>query len=186
MLALFFVVEALCGFISYNGTPTLREIVENTVFLSFIPLYSRLSVSSREGIRKALELAAIAGAFAALGLSLYQVAILHERAEGGAGNAVPFAVANLVGYAILWLGCMRASGRLRMGLGAAICAAAFSVILSGTRSLWPALFVVSIIAGLIYRRHFSFLRVGRMAAVLLLLVTCFGALNARFIENRVF
>jgi hypothetical protein len=30
VMALFFTVEALCGFISYNGSPTLREIVENS------------------------------------------------------------------------------------------------------------------------------------------------------------
>lgn len=185
VMALFFVVEAFCGFISYNGMPTLREIVENFVFLSFLPLYSRLSVSSREDMRDALEIAAIIGAFAALLFSLFQMLVLHLRAEGGAGNAVPFAVACTVGYTILWLGCMRCSGGRRVVLATAICAAGACIILSGTRSVWPALLVVPVVVGAIYRRHFVSQGFGRAAVILIVLAGSIGLLAANFIENRV-
>ena len=185
VMALFFVVEAFCGFISYNGMPTLREIIENFVFLSFLPLYSRLSVSSREDMRDALEIAAIIGAFAALLFSLFQMLVLHLRAEGGAGNAVPFAVACTVGYTILWLGCMRCSGGRRLVLATAICAAGACIILSGTRSVWPALLVVPVVVGAIYRRHFVSQGFGRAAVILIVLAGSIGLLAANFIENRV-
>jgi O-antigen ligase len=185
VMALFFVVEAFCGFISYNGMPTLREIIENFVFLSFLPLYSRLSVSSREDMRDALEIAAIIGAFAALLFSLFQMLVLHLRAEGGAGNAVPFAVACTVGYTILWLGCMRCSGGRRVVLATAICAAGACIILSGTRSVWPALLVVPVVVGAIYRRHFVSQGFGRAAVILIVLAGSIGLLAANFIENRV-
>jgi O-antigen ligase len=185
VMALFFVVEAFCGFISYNGMPTLREIIENFVFLSFLPLYSRLSVSSREDMRDALEIAAIIGAFAALLISLFQMLVLHLRAEGGAGNAVPFAVACTVGYTILWLGCMRCSGGRRVVLATAICAAGACIILSGTRSVWPALLVVPVVVGAIYRRHFVSQGFGRAAVILIVLAGSIGLLAANFIENRV-
>jgi O-antigen ligase len=185
VMALFFVVEAFCGFISYNGMPTLREIIENFVFLSFLPLYSRLSVSSREDMRDALEIAAIIGAFAALLFSLFQMLVLHLRAEGGAGNAVPFAVACTVGYTILWLGCMRCSGGRRVVLATAICAAGACIILSGTRSVWPALLVVPAVVGAIYRRHFVSQGFGRAAVILIVLAGSVGLLAANFIENRV-
>jgi O-antigen ligase len=185
VMALFFMVEAFCGFISYNGMPTLKEIVENFVFLSFLPLYSRLSVSSREDMRDALETAAVIGAFVALLFSLFQMLVLHERAEGGAGNAVPFAVASTVGYTILWLGCLRADGKWRLLLVAAICAAGASIILSGTRSLWPGLFIVPVVVGLIYRKHLLSQGFSRAVAVLLVLATCIGLLAFNFIERRV-
>jgi O-antigen ligase len=185
IMALFFAVEALCGFISYNGMPTLKEIVENFVFLSFLPLYSRLSVTSREDMRDALETAAIAGAFAALVFSFFQMFVIHERAEGGAGNAVPFAVAIMVGYTILWLGWLRAGGSRRLILIAAICASGACVILSGTRALWPGLFIVPIVVGLIYRKHLLSQGFGRAVAILLVLAACIGVLTANFIEKRV-
>jgi O-antigen ligase len=185
VMALFFVVEALCGFISYNGTPTLKEIIENFVFLSFLPLYSRLSITPREDMRNALETAAIAGAFAALVFSLFQMFVVHERAEGGAGNAVPFAVAIMVGYTILWLGWLRSGGSRRLILIAAICASGACVILSGTRALWPGLFIVPIVVGLIYRKHLLSQGFGRAVAILLVLAACIGVLTANFIEKRV-
>jgi O-antigen ligase len=185
VMALFFVVEAFCGLISYNGMPTLKEIVENFVFLSFLPLYSRLSVSSREGMRDALETAAVIGAFVAVLFSLFQMLVLHERAEGGAGNAVPFAVANTVGYTILWLGCLRADGRRRLLMVAAICASGACILLSGTRALWPGLFIAPIVVFLIYRKHFLSQGFGRTAAILLVLAACIGVLAADFIERRV-
>lgn len=185
VMALFFVVEALCGFISYNGMPTLKEIIENFVFLSFLPIYSRLSITSRENMRNALETGAIVGAFAALLFSLFQMLVLHERAEGGAGNAVPFAVAVAVGYTILWLGCLRASAGRRLLLVAAICASGACIILSGTRALWPALFIVPIVVGLIYRKHLLSRGFGRAVATLLVLTVCIGVLTANFIETRI-
>jgi O-antigen ligase len=185
VMTLFFAVEALSGFISYNGTPTLKEIIENFVFLSFLPLYSRLSVTSREDMRDALETAAVIGAFAALLFSLVQMLVLNLRAEGGAGNAVPFAVAVTVGYTILWLGCLRASGRRRLLLVAAICASGTCIVLSGTRSLWPGLIIVPIVVGLIYRKHFLSQGLSRAVAILLVLAACIGVLTANFIEERV-
>jgi len=185
VMALFFAVEALCGFISYNGAPTLKEIVENFIFLSFLPLYSRLSLTSREDMRDALEAAAVVGAFAALLLSLFQILVLHLRAEGGAGNAVPFAVASTIGYAIVWLGWMRADGRRRTMLVLAICAWGTCIVMSGTRALWPGLLIVPFVVGLIYRQHFLSRGVGRAAAILLVLAACIGLLAANFIEKRV-
>jgi O-antigen ligase len=183
--SLFFIVEALCGFISYNGAPTLSEIAENFVFLSFLPLYSRVSLTSREGLRNAVEIAAATGAFAALLMSLFQIIVLHWRAEGGAGNAVPFAVASLVGYVVLWLGCMRAEGVRRVVLAAAICASAACVILSGTRSLWPGLLIVPAVAGAIYRSHLVTRGMARVAAILAVAAVCIGLLAAGFIEKRI-
>jgi O-antigen ligase len=185
VMTLFFSVEMLCGLISYNGKPTLDEIIRNFVFLSFLPLYSRLSVSSRERVREALEAGAVIGAFAALVLSLFQLTVLHWRAEGGAGNAVPFAVASLVGYVVLWLGCMRADGRRRLLFATAICASGACVILSGTRALWPGLVLVPAVAGSIYRKHFLTRGFGRVAVVLLVSATCIGLLAANFVEKRI-
>ena len=184
VMALFFAVEALCGFISYNGTPTLKEIIENLVFLSFLPLYSRLSVTSRENLRDALETAAIIGAFAALLFSFYQARFLHIRAEGGAGNAAPFAVASMVGYSILWLACLRADGSRRLLLVAAICASAACILLSGTRSLWPGLLIVPVVDGSIYRKHLSAHGLGRAAVILSVLTACTGVLVANLVEKR--
>jgi O-antigen ligase len=184
IMALFFAVEALCGFVSYNGAPTLSEITENFVFLSFLPIYSRLSVSSREGMREAIETAAIVAAFAAFLLSVLQLYILHIRAEGGTGNSVPFAVACGVGYTVLWLGVLRADGRRRLPMVAALCAFAVCILLSGTRALWPGLIIIPVVVGLIYRKHLVSSGLGRTAAVLVVLAACVGLLAGSYIEKR--
>jgi O-antigen ligase len=183
--AMFFAVEAFCGLISFNGERTVAEIAENVVFLAFLPVYSRLAMSERNGVRNAIETSALAGAGAAFVLAIVQIAVLHIRAEGGAGNAVPFAIASLVTLTVTLLACLRADGRRRLLFALASLAAAACVVLSGTRSLWPGLVVVPAVTGFIYRRHVNLRHFGRIAAAMLAAAGVIGLLAAGFIDQRV-
>src|SRR5690606_38483526 len=141
--AFFFLVEALSAATSFRDLGTLEEIVGSAVFLALLPLYSRLALSQRDEIREVIENGALFGSFTTLALALFQLGVLDLRPEGGAGNAIPFATAYAVSYGVTFLACLRSStSRRRLAFAIATVAMGASIILSGSRSLWPALVLI--------------------------------------------
>src|SRR5690606_37119593 len=90
-----------------------------------------------------------------LGLALFQLGFLDLRPEGGAGNAFPFATACAVSYGVTFLACLRSTSYRRLAFAIATVAMGASIVLSGTRSLWPILVLTPVITFFIYRRHVS-------------------------------
>lgn len=185
--AFFFLVEALSAAISFRDLDTLKEITGSAIFLALLPLYSRLALSKRDDIREVIENAALFGSFATLVLALFQLGVLDMRPEGGAGNAVPFATACAVSYGITFLACLRSTSSRRLAFAIATVAMGASIILSGTRSLWPALVLIPIINFFIYRSHISdrsFRRsiITAAALVVLVLIGVSGLIELRLEE----
>lgn len=137
--ALFFLAEALAGLVNWNGSRTLSEIAENTIFLGLLPCYLLLARTPESLLDFLLRMAPLA-AIGALALALLQLFWIGIRPEGGAGNAAVFAVTVSVVLAF----CLANTLRSHEGAGlafaiAGVVAAAATLILSGTRSLWPCL-----------------------------------------------
>lgn len=168
----FFIVEALSGAISFYGWRTFNEIVGNLIFLAFLPIYSRLRLSEREGVRNVIETTALGASFVTLGVVLVQVQFLGIRAEGGGGNPGPFAIACLVVFAITILASLRSIGYRRLAFGIASVAMGSSVLLTSSRSLWPGLILLPAIIAFIYRGHIrqGLVRLVSVVAVLSMLV----------------
>jgi O-antigen ligase len=180
-----FVVEAFCGLRTYNGWATVREIVDKLPFLFFLPIYSRLRISKPEDIRSAIETAALACGFASLAIAICQVVDLHTRATGAAGNPGPFAIAVLVVYIVNLLAAIRLEKWKKLFFGLAAAAAAASVLLSGMRSLWPALVLVPLIAALVYKKHIRTTSILWVLAVGTVAVAAFGFAISGFLTQRI-
>jgi O-antigen ligase len=183
--AALFAVEAFCGLLTYNGRPTVGEIVDKLPFLLFLPIYSRLRLSKPEDIRRAVETAALASAFAALAIAICQVVDLGIRAEGAAGNSGPFAIGVLIAYAVNLLAAMRLKRWKKLFFSLAATAAAASVLLSGMRSLWPALILVPIIVAFVYKKHAGTKSIVWVLAAGTVIVAAFGFAVSGFIGERI-
>jgi O-antigen ligase len=183
--ALFFAVEAVSGAVSYNGSPTLYEIGQNGLFLAFLPIYSRLSVSERPGVRDMVELGAMSGAYVAFGIALVESFVFGLRAEGGAGNAYPFALANFITFIVTFLASQRASGWRQALFSLAALASAGSIILSGTRGLWPGLILVPAICIWFYRDHIARRYLMPSIAGFSVALLLFGLVATPFVWGRV-
>ena len=180
----FFTIEALAGAVTYNGVATLYEIGQNMLYLTFLPIYSRLSVSERPGIRDAVELAAMGGAYVAFSIALVESFGFGLRAEGGAGNAYPFALANFMTLTITFLASQRAHGRWRVLFALAALASVGSIILSGTRGLWPGLVIVPAICIWFYRDHITRRYLLPSMAIFSVALLGFGLLATPFVRDR--
>jgi hypothetical protein len=183
--AALFVVEAFCGGLTYNGWPTISVIVDDLPFLFFLPIYSRLRLSRPEDIRGALEIAALVSAFTALAIGLCQLVDLGRRAEGAAGNAGPFAITVLITYIVNLLATLRLRGWKKLFFGLAAAAAAGGVLLSGMRSLWPALVLVPVITALVYSKHVRTASILRVLVLGMVAVAAVGFTISGFISTRI-
>jgi O-antigen ligase len=72
--------------------PEIRKLAPQVLFLGAIPVMMRLSMTSAESLLRSVPRAAAVGAILVLPLAAYQAFALGERAEGGSGNAIPFAL----------------------------------------------------------------------------------------------
>lgn len=181
----FVAVEALAGVISYNGVVTLYEVGQNLLYLAFLPIYSRLSISERQDIRDAVEVAAMAGAYAAFAIALVESFAFGGRAEGGAGNAYPFALANFITLTITFLASQRARGKWRILFAIAALASVGSIILSGTRGLWPGLVVVPAVCIWFYRDHIRRRHLLPAIAVFSVALLAFALIAGPFVRHRI-
>lgn len=73
-------------------TPVLRKLVPLLPFLLFWLMLPRLRVSSGRSLFESFALGAAFCGILALPLAMWQGLVQHGRAEGGAGNALPFAL----------------------------------------------------------------------------------------------
>jgi O-antigen ligase len=79
----------------HNGGSPLEELLKlapQVLFLGALPAMSRLAVTPRDILLRTVPRAAAIGAVAVLPLALFQAFGLGERAEGGSGNSIPFAL----------------------------------------------------------------------------------------------
>jgi O-antigen ligase len=144
-----FAVELLSDIINFNGFETLREIGENLPFLGFLPLYAVIT-ARRGDIRDGIEKAAIVASLIICGFAIVQFQFFSPRALGGAGNAGVFGVMCLLLFAVDFLTLLRHHRSMRALAGFALLAAACALVLSGMRSLWPALVLIPPVMLLIY------------------------------------
>ncbi|MFZ1813281.1 MAG: O-antigen ligase family protein [Rhizobiaceae bacterium] len=142
--AIFFIAEAVAALVNWHGLPSAREIGENLVFLGFLPFLSLFEARPKT-ILRGLVMFAPAMAVAAFATAMFQLMFLGFRPQGGAGNPAVFAVTVSVIYAVCIAGFHSQSpGQRRMSLGGALLAAA-TILLSGTRGMWPAIMILPVL-----------------------------------------
>jgi O-antigen ligase len=70
----------------------IKKLLPLALFVGAIPAMARLSLTPAEVLLRNVPRAAAMGALVVLPLAVYQAVILGQRAEGGSGNAIPFAL----------------------------------------------------------------------------------------------
>jgi O-antigen ligase len=121
--------------------------VERLLFLGFVPLFLQISLSDGRAVRDSLEFGAAIGAAGiaawALGEWVYsEFVILGFRAYGAPGNPGPYATTAAALMSICLLAAARPDQTKRPWFAAASLCAAFGLMMSGLRTLFPAVIII--------------------------------------------
>lgn len=152
----------------------LRKFAPLLLFLAPLFLMQRLVVSRGQDLLITLPRAAATGALLVLPLALYQSFWLVERAEGGSGNAIPFALTCAL-LSMLSLPCLlEADRRWRILGGLGFVAGYLCIFLSQTKGLMPAPLVAALVFGVFFLRKRASRAQCLWAAALVLAVAVIG------------
>jgi len=134
-------------------------------FLFFPISYSTWSITEKVALARVVVLASMAACFGAFILAVVQYYWLGMRAEGGAGNAIPFATVTCLGVMMCLAGWLSGIERAKGLLIPAAVAGTIAILYSGTRIIWVAIPIAGIAVLLINRRRLGGANVGRMLLI---------------------
>ncbi len=184
--AFFYLVEAFSSLIHYSHLKSLWPLVQNVPFLAFPLIYARLEISRRAAIATALEAGFVIGAFAGFIYAAVEVFWMGAvRAEGLAGNQGPFALVNTVIYGGCIIVALRNGGTVGLASLVAAVLAAGSILMSGTRSLWPIILIAPVVLAFLYPAEMRRLFSPRRAAIAGALALVIGVLAYPLAEARI-
>lgn len=183
--AFYCLADAISGAVNFDGWNTLSEVVETLPFLGFVFVYGRLSLSEREDVLSAVEFGAISGSYLTLILASCELAFTnHVRAEGMAGNSGVLAVISAILYGICVLSVVRRRGGLRwLALFATVSAGA-TLLLTGTRALWPFLAIALFIPLAVLRPRIDWPAIRRVALIAAIPTIAISYLTFHMVEAR--
>lgn len=182
--AYFFAADALAAAIHFDGRSSIIEIVENGFFLAFCVYYGSLARIPRAQALETVAFGAIAGGLGCGVFALLDLFVLGmQRAEGMAGNPGPFALVSAVLYALCLIVAFAHAGRMRTLALCAAAMAALALLLTGIRTLLPALAVAPLVVALVLggslpRPSLRQIAVGAVA-VLLVALAAYPLVSAR-------
>lgn len=154
-------------------------------FLLFPFSYSIWSISEKDPVARAAALASMTASYGALAFALVQYFILGmARVEGGAGNALVFASAASMAGTISLAGAFMLTTRWQLPLVGGYFAAAFAVLLSGSRSVWMVMALASLAILFACRREIRTFIAGHLVKVLLV-ASVVAALSSGVLASRV-
>jgi len=146
-------------------------------FLLFPISYSTWSITAKATLARIVVVASMAACFGALVLAVVQYYWLGMRAEGGAGNAIPFATVTCLGVMMCMAGALSGIERTKSLLIPAVVAGIIAILYSGPRIIWLAIPVSGIAVLLINRRRLqqaSLARLLLIAAAMSLVIAIVG------------
>ncbi|WP_295814178.1 O-antigen ligase family protein [uncultured Nitratireductor sp.] len=152
LLMLVYVLSNVVAFLV--NEPSLEmtyKLLPLATFLLFPFSYSIWTIAKKEEIAQAALVGAAIASFGGLVFALVQYKYLGLRAEGGAGNALVFAdVVCLAGLTCL-AGALIFDSKRSFALLVAFAAAFGAVMLSGSRSVWGVMIVLTLAQFFIFR-----------------------------------
>jgi len=160
--------------------------VERILFLGFLPLFLQIALLDRDRLIEVLEIGAAIGAaglatWAVWEWWLYKGGFSDFRVSGAPGNPGPYATACGVLLAVCIIGSLRNVGTLKgrfLYLGMVL--SAFSLMMSGMRTLYPLLLLLPLICIFLFRGRSKTrnIRFTPTFAVLAIVVISLGGLVA--------
>lgn len=180
----YIVASVLSAMINLPGSPmsfgkTLAKLAPLALFAAPLFLVSRLRLTRPEDLLSAFVLGAGFCGLFALPLAAYQVFVLGARAEGGAGNAIPFAMLCALFSTISLLnGEYPQAWRKLLGWAGFACGT-FAVFLSQTKGVAP----LPLIGAFVYLAAFKARNLGLARIGLLLAVVCLAMFGALYVSG---
>jgi O-antigen ligase len=188
LLALVFALFPLSEFVSWlvnsGKLADLKSISSSLMFLFVLPVYARLLLSPGPGIWRAIYTGAALACIGAGIFALGEVWMGVKRAEGGAGNPVPFAVVLSVLLPLALSGFKEAEPRFKPVIGLAMILGTVAIVLSGTRSMMLAALVNAVIVTCFLVRAAVPLRTLAFAAGSILVLSAVTATSSNFISRH--
>ncbi|MBY8918138.1 O-antigen ligase family protein [Nitratireductor sp. L1-7-SE] len=186
-VALLMLVYVLANVVSFLvNEPSLEmvyKLLPLSTFLLFPFSYSVWTIADREEVAHAALTGAAIASFGGLAFALVQYRFLGMRAEGGAGNALVFADVICLAGLMCLAGALILETRRSLILLAAFAAAFGAVMLSGSRSVWGVMIVLTLGQLFIFRRRVLPLLRGRVLALLGIAIVI-AVLTSGLIVNR--
>lgn len=180
----FFLAEAFAALIHYRGEVSFMEIVENVPFLAFAVLYASMARLSRQQLFDAISIGAIVGGIATGLYALTDILILGlRRAEAMAGNPGPLALVGTILFSFSLLVVTVRTGRPRAWAAVACLGAATAIVLSGMRTMLPALIIAPLCVLFLFRHRLALLST-RVLVGACVIVLAGVLLAAPFLQHR--
>lgn len=187
-IALLLYLYAGATLLSYliNGpsTDTIGRIIPLATFLLFPFSYSVWSISEKSAVREAAIFGSMAASYGAALFALVEHFVLHTRPEGGAGNALVFALVSCMAGAVCLSAALIQETRWRAALFGGYAASVLTVLLSESRSVWVAMAVLLVVNLIVFRRRLQQIFRGSLiyaaAAFLMIAIAASGVLIDRF------
>ncbi|MDP2733121.1 MAG: O-antigen ligase family protein [Hoeflea sp.] len=162
---------------------SLNEVIENLPFLGFAAIYAITVVDRKSLLRNVERAAAWAAIVAAVILAF--IFDVNYRPELSAGNPSVLSLLAGILYVMLAGAAIRRNDRMMLFYVAAAACAAFVVIVTGTRSIWPALILIPIL-GLFVIRPMRQALLGSVAMMVVLVgLAGIGVTFSETLQNRV-
>ncbi|WP_336065968.1 O-antigen ligase family protein [Nitratireductor rhodophyticola] len=186
-VALLMLVYVLANVVSFLlNEPSLEmayKLLPLSTFLLFPFSYSVWTIADREEVAYAALAGAAIASFGGLAFALVQYKFIGMRAEGGAGNALVFADVICLAGLMCLAGALILETRRSLILLAAFAAAFGAVMLSGSRSVWGVMIVLTLGQLFIFRSRVLPLLRGRVLALLGIAIVI-AVLTSGLIVNR--
>ena len=145
LIALVFAAYYLSGLVNalvhWGDRESLFLLIQRLPFLGFLPVLSRLSLSNGRVTLEAVENGALAGIVLATPVAVFQLFQSNARPEAFSGNPSMFALAMTVLFVIACVAARRRGGRAELYFSVGAAAAAFCILVAGTRAMWPMLVI---------------------------------------------
>ena len=133
------IAEFLAALVNKGGIEGVIASMGALLFLSVIPLVSRLALSSPQDLVDTTGIGAAAGAVLALAFCLVQILFLDmTRPEAGFGNAAVAGAVSLTVCCVCLVLLPAVQAYLRNFIIAGIVCSLITIVLSGTRAVWLA------------------------------------------------
>ena len=190
LIALVFAAYYLSGLVNalvhWGDRESLFLLIQRLPFLGFLPVLSRLSLSSGRVTLEAVENGALAGIALATPVTIFQLFQSNARPEAFSGNPSMFALAMTVLFVIACVAARRRGGRAELYFSVAAAAAAFCILVAGTRAMWPMLVIAPAAAWYVLRvPEAPRLLNWRVVAILFAALLVAGALASERIGKRI-
>lgn len=135
-------VNSLFFTVNYGATEmssliAAGKLAPQLLFIGTIPFMWRLALTSGEDLLRAMSRASAIGAIAVLPVAAYQLFVLGLRAEGGSGNAIPFAMICAFLSLSSLIGLLDEDKRYRALALAGFVSATLCIFLAKTKGLMP-------------------------------------------------